>query len=498
LKNKINFLPITKNQYKRIAVIGPNGHPAATGGGGSSFTTPLHPLSLYKAIERIAGPESTVSWAQGVDVGRKLPVDFFESFDFYYYQDNKKINGAIADFYSNVKLEGDKTLSTIYKNLNLQADAMFFDQLPKYNFSARFTCYFQPKTSGKYLFGIDGDDGYRMFIDGKKVIELWKDQDAISKYECNLEAGKEYKIELEYYQGSGRALFQFSGCLAPEVQPTPDKYIEEAVKLAQKSDLVIFTVGFDPNTESEGFDRTFDMPYNQNELINAVSAVNPNNVVVLFGGGNMNMEPWINKTKGIIHAWYPGQEGALAIAEILYGKLNPSGKLPVSFEQKESDNPTFNSYHDDDKDGHVFYKEGIFMGYRYYDQSNVKPLFPFGFGLSYTTFDYSNLKIGKIDKNNILVSIDVKNTGLVEGAEVVQLYVGQEKCSFPRPKKELKGFEKVHLKSGETKTVKIKLDENAFMFFHPTKRKWILESGQFSIYVGSSSADIKVSKNIEI
>jgi len=498
LKNQDHFLPLNKNRIKKIAIIGPNGHPAASGGGGSSYTTPLHALSLYQAVKKIAGPMVEVSWEQGVDIGRKLPVDFFENFDFYYYKNGKKEKGAVADFFSNKDLSGKKTLSTTYKNMNLQADAMFFDQLPKYNFSARFSCFYQPKKSGNYLFGIDGDDGYRLYIDGKQVINLWKDQDAISKYECNLEAGKEYKVELEYYQGSGRALLQFSASPAPAKEIKDAEYKTMAIELAKKADLVIFAVGFDPGTESEGFDRTFDMPYNQNDLIQAVAVVNPNNVVVLFGGGNMNMEPWINNTKGIIHAWYPGQEGALAVTEILYGITNPSGKLPVSFEKNPEDNPTFNNYKDDDKDGKVFYKEGIFMGYRYYDKVEVKPRFPFGFGLSYTTFNYANLSIKKTGGANYDISVDIKNTGKREGAEVVQLYVGQDKCTVPRPQKELKCFSKLALKPGETKTVHLQLNENAFQFFHPEKRKWVIEPGEFTIYIGASSEDIKLTNRITL
>ena len=496
LKNENNFLPLNKNRIRKIAIIGPNGHPAATGGGGSSYTTPLHSLSLYQAIKKIAGAEVEVSWAQGVDIGRKLPVDFFESFDFYYYKDGKKEKGVVADFYSNRKLEGKKVLSSTYKNMNLQADAMFFDKLPKYDFSAKFTCYYQPKKSGKYMFGIDGDDGYRLYIDGKRVIDLWKDQDAISKYECYLKGDKEYKIELEYYQGSGRALLQFSASPAPEKQLTTDEYHKQAIELAKKSDLVVFAVGFDPNTESEGFDRTFDMPYDQNDLIKTVAAANPNNVVVLFSGGNVNMNPWIDGTKGLIHAWYPGQEGALAVAEIIFGKINPSGKLPVSFEKNDSDNPTFNNYKDDDKDEKVFYKEGIFMGYRYYDKVKVKPRFPFGFGLSFTTFTYSNLTVKKTANNNYDVSVVIKNSGKNAGAEVVQLYVGQTKCSEPRPQKELKDFAKPFLQSGETKTIHLHLNDNSFHFFNSAKKMWVIEPGEFTVSIGASAEDVRLSKKI--
>ncbi|MBC7508990.1 MAG: glycoside hydrolase family 3 C-terminal domain-containing protein [Ferruginibacter sp.] len=496
LKNKNYFLPLDKNKIKKIVIIGPDGHPATSGGGGSSYTTPLHPMSLHQAVKKIAGSEVEVIWEQGVDIGRKIPVDFFETFDFYYYKNGEKQIGVMADFYANRTMSGKKIISTTYKNMNMQADAMFFKNLPKYSFSAKFSCYFQPKKTAKYLFGIAGDDGYRLFIDGKAVINEWHDQDAISRYDTLLEAHKEYKIELEYYQGSGRALLQFSAALAVTKELTDADYRTQAIEAAKNADLVVFAVGFDPNTESEGFDRTFDLPYNQNELIKACAAVNANNVMVLFSGGNVNMNPWIDATKGLIHAWYPGQEGALAVAEILFGITNPSGKLPVSFEKNAEDNPTYNNYKDDDKDGKVFYKEGIFMGYRFYDKAEIKPRFPFGFGLSYTTFAYSDLIIKKTSINKYNVSVTIKNTGKKEGAEAVQLYVGQTNCSVPRPQKELKDFAKINLQPGETKIIKMQLDENAFHFFHPEKRKWMIDPGEFTIYIGASSEDIRLNEKI--
>ena len=196
----------------------------------------------------------------------------------------------------------------------------------------------------------------------------------------------------------------------------------------------------------------------------------------------------------LLHAWYPGQDGGTAIAEILFGKVNPSGKLPISIEKKWEDCATFNSYHDNDNDKHVFYKEGILLGYRYYDTKHVEPLFPFGFGLSYTTFEYSNLKVDKKEftaDQGITVSVDVKNTGQMEGKEVVELYVSDPQSSLPRPEKELKAFSKVNLAPGETKTVMMKLDKSAFSYFDPAKHAWVAEPGEFDILVGSSSKDIR-------
>jgi beta-glucosidase len=223
--------------------------------------------------------------------------------------------------------------------------------------------------------------------------------------------------------------------------------------------------------------------------------------VVLNAGGNVDMRGWLNSTKALVHAWYPGGEGNIALAEILLGITNPSGKLPVSFEKRWEDNATYKSYYDDDGDKHVKYSEGIFLGYRHFDKDSIEPQFPFGFGLSYTTFEYSDLVVNKNQfspNEPVEVQLTVKNKGKTDGAEVVQLYVRDPVSSAPRPVKELKAFAKVMLKAGKNKKVKFTLHSDAFQFFHPDKSKWVVEPGKFTILVGSSSRDIKLSKEITI
>jgi beta-glucosidase len=213
------------------------------------------------------------------------------------------------------------------------------------------------------------------------------------------------------------------------------------------------------------------------------------------------MNGWLPQTKALVHAWYPGQEGNLAVAEILFGITNPSGKLPVSFEKRWEDNATYKSYYDDDGDKHVKFSEGIFLGYRHFDKENIEPLFPFGFGLSYTTFEYSDIQIAKDQYKGsepVSITLTVKNTGKVDGAEVVELYVNDPVSSLPRPPKELKAFSKVYLKVGECKEVKFTLNENAFHFYNPEKKRWVVEPGDFNILIGSSSRDIRLQKKIQI
>jgi beta-glucosidase len=502
LKNDNNILPLNQEKIKTIAIIGPNGDPLVSGGGGSSWTQPLYPLSLVDAVNKIAGKNVNVIYEKGIFTGVYFPSNMFENFDFYVYQDGKKVTGVDAVFFNGKKPEGDVIYKKFYPNLNLtNGDLWDAAEVPEVNFSARFTCYYTPKESGYYSIGGLGDDGYRIFLDGVQIIDMWRDQGPTSsKYDSFLNGGQEYKVVVEYYQSGGGADIKL-GAVKVILDKQPEEYTIHALEAARKADLVIMAVGFNPSNESEAFDRTFEMPYNQSKFINDIATVNNNIVVVLNSGGNVEMNSWIDNVKGLLMAWYPGQEGNLAAAEILFGITNPSGKLPASFEYKIEENPCYNSYFDHDDDKKVFYSEGIFMGYRYWDKASTKPRFPFGFGLSYTTFSYSNLKTDKTKYakgESVIVTVTIKNTGSKQGAEAVQLYVSDLKSSLPRPIKELKEFTKVELSPNQEKTITFTLDNQAFMFYDPEKKDWIIESGEFEILTGGSSVDIEQRINITI
>jgi len=221
---------------------------------------------------------------------------------------------------------------------------------------------------------------------------------------------------------------------------------------------------------------------------------------VLSAGGNVDMSRWIDSTPALLDAWYPGEEGGIALARILFGDVSPSGKLPASFERKWEDNATYNSYYDQGTK-HVAYSEGLFVGYRHFDKSAVKPQFPFGFGMSYTTFSYSNLKITPSDFQGdqpVNVSFDVTNTGQREGAETGEVYVGDAHAKVERPVKELKGFGKVDLKPGETKTITVSLNRRAFSYYDVGKKAWTADPGEFGIMVGSSSAKMELTGKVRL
>ncbi|MED1556880.1 glycoside hydrolase family 3 C-terminal domain-containing protein [Bacillus paramycoides] len=267
--------------------------------------------------------------------------------------------------------------------------------------------------------------------------------------------------------------------------------INEAKKVAERADTAVLFVGLPDRYESEGFDRKhLQMPENHVQLIEAIAEVQSNIVVVLSNGAPIEM-PWIGKVKGILEGYLGGQALGGAIADILFGDANPSGKLAETFPKVLSDNPSYLNFPGEgDK---VEYKEGVFVGYRYYDMKNIEPLFPFGFGLSYTNFEYSNLSIDKKeikDTDTVSVRVNVKNTGSTVGKEIVQLYIKDVESTMIRPEKELKGFEKVALQPGEEKTVSFTLNKRSFAYYNVELKDWHVETGEFEILVGKSSKEI--------
>lgn len=278
-----------------------------------------------------------------------------------------------------------------------------------------------------------------------------------------------------------------------------EELINEAVEAAKKSKIAVVFAGLPDNFESEGYDRThMQMPNCQNALIDAVCEVQPNTVVVLHNGSPVEM-PWKDKVKGIVEAYLGGQAIGSAVVDVLFGKVNPSGKLPETFPLKLEDNPSYLYYFGEgDK---VEYREGVFVGYRYYETKKMDVLFPFGHGLSYTNFEYSNITISDDnikDTDTVTVTVDITNTGDVFGKEVVQLYVSPKNNKIIRPVKELKGFEKIALEPGETKTVSFILNKRSFAYWNMDIHDWHVESGKYDILIGKSVSDIVLSREISV
>ena len=479
LKNA-QLLPLNETKLKTIAVIGPGAYPAVISGGGSAESKPFNAVSYLEGISNRLGTKVKVLY--DVDVPVLDPV--FENSEFVTAPGGE--SGLKGEYFDNEDLKGSPVLVRTDRHVHFDwGEGSFAPGQPVDHFAIRWTGYFIPKESGDYQFFTSADDGVRVYIDDERTIDDWlphsQTLDTCSKH---LEGGKAYKIRLEYFDSVSTAIVGFGVTRA-------DSYVGNKTKaLAAKADAVIICVGFDDKTEGEGFDRQFQLPGGQDELIRQINDVNKNTIVVITAGGNVDMMQWIDKVPAVLDAWYPGQEGGTALAQILFGDYSPSGKLPVSFERRWEDNPVFHSYYPAKGESRVQYSEGVFVGYRHYDQSETKPLFAFGFGLSYTTFAYSNLSVtpgtGNLDQP-VTVSFEVRNSGRREGAEVAQLYVGDPHASIPRPVKELKGFAKVNLKPGESKRVSIHLDRRALSFYDVGKKDWNAEPGLFDILIGGSS-----------
>ena len=340
----------------------------------------------------------------------------------------------------------------------------------------------------------ENSGAFRVFVDDKLVIDNWSDYKALVSYvTVNLDATP-HKVVIERKGRTG----PFGARTRLGIVRQGQFVSEEAKKLAAKADVVLVAAGYDQETESEGADRTFTLPPGQDELIKEMTAANKNTVVVITAGGGVDMSGWVDRVPGLIQAWYPGQQGGTALAEVLFGDVNPSGRLPVSFERRWEDNPSHDSYYTDKDSRKIHYKESIFVGYRGYERAKTKPLFAFGSGLSYTTFKYGGLSVKPTSDGRFEVSFDVKNTGTRDGADVPQVYVSAGAGNVERPVKELKGFSKVSLKAGESKRVTVLLDGRSLSYYDVTAKQWRAEAGTFNVLVGHASDQIELSGKLNL
>jgi beta-glucosidase len=345
----------------------------------------------------------------------------------------------------------------------------------------------------------------KLFLDGKSFLESVASKagtrDVFTRGVAvqKLQTGKAYEFRMEYVRFPEQEVVNYGLGIGLTFEDGKDRRLEQAAEVAKRCDVALVFAGYPDAFESEGTDRpSIDLKGKQNELITAVANANPRTVVILNTGAPVSM-PWVDQVAAVVEAYYPGMENGNAVVSVLLGKVNPSGKLPVTFPVRLEDSPAFiNASFPGCRE--VNYGEGIFVGYRYYDKKDVTPLFPFGHGLSYTSFSYSDLKVTKKVKSGqpVDVSLVVTNTGKAAGKEVIQLYVSDAKSSLPRPPKELKGFAKVDLKPGEAGTVTFSLDERALAFYDPHRKKWVAEPGEFELLVGSSSRDIRLRAKFEL
>lgn len=493
LKNKNNLLPLDKTKIKSIAVLGPNAAEARVGGGGSSKVTPLYAVSPLEGLQKALGPGVKINYAHGAPI--KADIHPLSAEYMIPSNTSQGEQGLWAEYFDNIELNGQPVLARCDKQINFNwgYDAPH-PKLHRVNdenlFSIRWTGALLPPETGVYHFDFINNDGVRLYLDDQLLVDNWKENRVkFNGASVELTAGKRYHLRIEYFFNGGISMVKF-GWRIPNRNP-----LEEAVNLARQSDAAVIFAGLSNRFESESHDRVRMGIPRQDKLIKAVAAVNPNTIVVLNSGSPLLINEWVNDVPAVVQAWYPGQEGGAAVARILLGDINPSGKLPFSYLEKQEHSPAFDGYMQKEP-LEVQYKEGLFVGYRYLDQQGIEALFPFGHGLSYTRFEYSQLKIGAAPAGGFTLAVDVRNSGQRAGAETVQVYIKDIESSLERPLKELKGFQKIFLEPGETQTVRIRLKQEAFAFYHSGDKQWVVEPGAFEIWVGSSSADIRLKKKI--
>ena len=501
LKNEGHLLPLDPARVRTIAVIGPDAYPAVPGGGGSSQATAFEPVSILTGIANFLGPDAHVLYSRG------LPemIDVFNQTQWE--------GGVTVEAFTSRDFTGTPETSTLRSVAAWKPDRR--DPEEKTPRSIRYTTTFKTDKAGKYLFlaAASGKDSYTVLVDGKALVAAPQLEVQTPRFwTLGLNEGQIVNVVVDYVPRDTDSRFGFG------IMYEPDLVSTEARQIASLADVVVAAVGFNGPTEGEGHDRTFTLPWGQDALIEAIAAANPRTIVTLTSGGAMDIRRWLGTVPVLLHTYYPGQEGGTAVAQVLFGKHNPEGKLPVSFDRDWEDSPSEPWYygapgadttlHTIGADGkpidytieHINYGDRLMVGYRYWTTTGRHPLYPFGFGLSYTTFNFANLKAPSTapSGSTVPVSFDVANTGSVAGAEVAQLYVSDPSTKALRPERELKGFEKVRLAPGETKHVTLNLDARAFSYWDEAAHKWTIDPGKFVILVGDSSENTPLHADLTI
>jgi beta-glucosidase len=501
LKNEAHALPLDAAKVKTIAVIGPNAWPAVTGGGGSSEAQAFEPVSILTGIANLAGPGVHVLYTRG------LPSEN-DIFGYTHWQDRIKVETfATNDFTGAAE-------TALQGNISDWKPSPWDVEKPQPR-SIRYTAAFKATKDGKYLIlaAAAGEDAFTVSVDGKETLkQVHAEGQVPQSATLDLSAGQTVNVIADYLPHAPGVRLGLG--MAFEA----DLVSEEAKQFAAAADVAVVAAGFNDLTEGEGQDRTFALPWGQDALIEAVAAANKRTIVTLNGGGATGVQRWLDKVPALLHLYYPGQEGGTAVAEVLFGKHNPEGKLPVSFESSWDDNPSAKIYYPipgadttlrvnevghppvDLVIPHVKYDDKLMVGYRYWTTAGKHPLFPFGFGLSYTTFSFSKLSApaSAASGSTVPVTFDVTNTGKLAGAEVAELYVSDPSAKTDRPERELKGFEKVRLAAGETKHVTLSLDARAFSYWDDAAKKWTIDPGKFTIRVGDSSESTPLSADLTL
>jgi len=486
LKNENGFLPLDRSKVKNIVLVGPCADPAVVSGGGSGATTPFHPVSILQGLIAKGGDGIKVTRIPWTPPGLGTAMTH-----------QAPSSGTWkAEFFTNEKLEGAATVTREDKFIDFKLPRKKgpADGITHEHFSARWTGTVRVERSGTYVFSTVSDDGARVMVDGKTVIEDWAahaaKEDSVT---LELEGGRDYPVVVEYYNGLADAVMRFGWGTPQEILPS--QYVETI----RDADVVFACLGFNDKTgasttyEGEGSDRSYALPKTQLELLEKTLALNPHTAVLLTTGGAVDAAGWLDKTPVLMMTWYPGSDGGTAIAEAILGDINPSGKLPFTWERQWENYPAYGNYPTKESGRVNNYREGVFIGYRREQLQEKPPLFAFGCGLSYTTFEIGQPAVPQLADGAVTVTVPVINTGPRAGAEVVQLYASphqDDQRRINRPNIELKAYTKITVAPGELKTVTLSFPISSLAFWDDASHSWSIPSGVYTLYTGSSSTQL--------
>jgi beta-glucosidase len=505
LENKGNFLPLDKRGISKIAVIGANAKGEPPSGGGSAAV----PASL-DFVSEIDGIKSQAKNATVEYIAACVPDPSTAV-----WQTGTGAVGLEGKYYNSPDLSGSPVATRIDSYLNFTGfNATNVPVSNPSSFSGIWTGKVTPTISGDHVFKVSSGGNVQLYVNGQLILDdttpVGTPDTPISAAppfvpisgKIELQAGVPAKIELKTKNLGTTRLFSAAGLQVSWASLQPSATLAGY-------DAVLIAVGGNEQYDGEAHDRSFRLPEFQDDLIQNAAKLNPRTIIVLHGGGGFDVQAWLNKVPAVLHAWFPGQYGGQALGEILFGEVNPSGKLPITMEKRVQDNPAFATFPYTELNAPDIHKEseagqGLFVGYRGYEKKGIKPQYPFGYGLSYTKFRYSDLEVDPfvlkknfVSKKNddlVRVSFRVRNTGKRAGSEIAQLYVAPLNPPVERPLKELKGFQKVYLRPGESTKVTITLDRRSLAYYNVATRIWDVSTGVYRILVGSSSQDIELQR----
>lgn len=522
LKNENDTLPLRAGKLKSVALIGPLADVVSVGGG-SSKNKPPYSITPLQGLQKSLGqnvaievekgcecyfdvPLAPLGWVQSgmMDKGGPQGAEWVPASATNVQAGQEGKVGWKVEYFDNLAFAGKPVATVVSPKLHFWRFGSPPVQQVKWDqYSARWSTTLTVPHTGMYRMELlcSPNSIVRMHVNGKMVAEyaakIGSDEVPMALAQLELVGGKGNKFVAEYVKLPSQEAAYVQLRFIPMQASGYEATVQKAAELAARCDVAIVCIGLPEDHESEGQDRPdLKLPNAQAQLVEAVAKANPRTIVVVQTGSPVVM-PWLDDVPAVVLAWYPGMEGGQAIANVLTGKVNPSGKMPVTFPARMEDTPAFGHYPGGRE---VHYGEGIFVGYRHYDYRDIKPLFEFGYGLSYTQFEYSQLQVPSAIKRGqaLKILMTLRNSGKVAGAEVVQLYVRDVQSSLPRPVKELKAFAKVFLKPGQSKQVQFELDERALSFYDPHTSSWTAEAGKFEILVGSSSRDIRLARTFDL